>query len=35
MLQSAGFNSLAENQRVSFERSTGPKAEKAGNIRAI
>lgn len=34
-IQSEGFKSLAENQRVSFERSTGPKGEKAGNIRAI
>jgi CspA family cold shock protein len=34
-IQSEGFKSLAENQRVSFERSTGPKGEKAGNICAI
>lgn len=34
-IQSEGFKSLAENQRVSFDRSTGPKGEKAGNIRAI
>jgi len=34
-IQSEGVKSLAENQRVSFERSTGPKGEKAGNIRAI
>ena len=26
---------LAENQRVSFERSPSPKGEKASNIRAI
>jgi CspA family cold shock protein len=34
-IQSQGFKSLAENQRVSFVRSTGPKGEKAGNICAI
>ncbi|KGF80140.1 cold-shock protein [Massilia sp. JS1662] len=34
-IQSEGFKSLTENQRVSFERSTGPKGAKAGNIRAI
>jgi CspA family cold shock protein len=34
-IQSEGFKSLAENQRVSFVRSTGPKGEKAGNICAI
>jgi CspA family cold shock protein len=34
-IQSNGFKSLAENQRVSFERSTAPKGEKAGNIQVI
>jgi len=34
-IQSQGFKSLAENQRVSFVRSAGPKGEKAGNICAI
>jgi CspA family cold shock protein len=34
-IQSEGFKSLSENQRVSFVRSTGPKGEKAGDIRAI
>jgi CspA family cold shock protein len=34
-IQSEGFKSLAENQRVSFERSASPKGEKASNIRAI
>ena len=34
-IQSEGFKSLSENQRVSFVRSTGPKGEKAGNICAI
>lgn len=34
-IQANGFKSLAENQRVSFERSTGPKGEKASNIRPI
>ena len=34
-IQSEGFKSLAENQRVSFERAANPKGEKASNIRAI
>lgn len=34
-IQSAGFKSLAENQRVSFIRSNSPKGEKASDIRAI
>jgi cold shock protein len=34
-IQSQGFKSLAENQRVSYVRSTGPKGEQAGSIRAI
>jgi CspA family cold shock protein len=34
-IQSTGFKSLSENQRVSFERSTGPKGDKASNIRVI
>lgn len=34
-IQSNGFKSLAENQRVSFERSKGPKGEKASNIRVV
>jgi CspA family cold shock protein len=32
-IQSEGFKSLKENQRVSFERGSGPKGEKATNIR--
>jgi CspA family cold shock protein len=32
---SEGFKSLSENQRVSYVRSTGPKGEKASDIRAI
>lgn len=28
----AGFKSLAENQRVSFEITTGPKGKQAANI---
>ncbi|SFG07929.1 cold-shock DNA-binding protein family [Duganella sp. CF458] len=31
-IQATGFKSLAENQRVSFERSPGPKGEKATNV---
>jgi CspA family cold shock protein len=34
-IQSDGFKSLSENQRVSFVRSASPKGEKAGDIRAI
>jgi len=34
-IQSTGFKSLAENQRVTFEVGTGPKGEKAGNIRPV
>jgi cold shock protein len=34
-IQSEGFKSLAENQRVSFERASSPKGDKASNIRAI
>ena len=34
-IQSTGFKSLWENQRVSFDRGTGPKGEKATNIRGI
>lgn len=34
-IQSEGFKSLAENQRVSFERGSSPKGAKASNIRAI
>jgi len=34
-IQSQGFKSLAENQRVSYERANSPKGEKAANIRVI
>jgi CspA family cold shock protein len=34
-IQGSGFKSLTENQRVSFERSSGPKGEKASNIRPV
>jgi CspA family cold shock protein len=34
-IQSTGFKSLTENQRVSFDRGVGPKGEKASNIRPI
>ncbi len=34
-IQSNGFKSLSENQRVSFERGTGPKGPKAINISII
>jgi CspA family cold shock protein len=31
-INSPGFKSLAENQRVSFEITTGPKGKQAANI---
>ncbi|AGS06790.1 MULTISPECIES: cold-shock protein [Candidatus Profftella] len=34
-IQSSGFKSLQENQRVSFEVTTGPKGKQASNIQAI
>jgi CspA family cold shock protein len=34
-IESEGFKSLAENQRVSFQRASGPKGDKASNIRSI
>lgn len=34
-IQSDGFKTLKENQRVSFELGRGPKGEKATNIRII
>lgn len=34
-IQTTGFKSLAENQRVSFDRGTGPKGEIATNIRPV
>lgn len=32
-IQSNGFKSLAENQRVTFDITTGPKGKQASNIR--
>ena len=32
-IQSAGFKSLQENQRVSFDVTAGPKGKQASNIR--
>jgi CspA family cold shock protein len=34
-IQSSGFKSLAENQKVEFEITTGPKGKQAANIRPI
>ena len=34
-IQSEGFKSLTENQRVLFERASSPKGDKASNSRAI
>lgn len=33
-IQSNGFRTLAEGQRVSFDVTTGPKGKQAANIRA-
>jgi len=33
-IQSQGFKSLKEGQRVSFDVTTGPKGQQASNIRA-
>jgi CspA family cold shock protein len=32
-IQSNGFKTLAENQRVTFDVTTGPKGKQASNIR--
>ena len=32
-IQGNGFKSLVEGQKVSFDRTTGPKGEQASNIR--
>jgi CspA family cold shock protein len=34
-IQSDGFKSLTENQRVSFEVTTGPKGKQAAKIQVI
>ena len=34
-IHSAGFKTLKENQRVSFEVATGPKGKQAANIQII
>lgn len=34
-IQSAGFKTLKEGQKVSFEVTTGPKGKQASNIQAI
>jgi CspA family cold shock protein len=34
-IQSSGFKSLSENQRVSYEPTVGPKGDKAGNIQIL
>ena len=34
-IQSSGFKSLQENQRVSFDVSTGQKGKQASNIQVI
>ncbi len=34
-IQTEGFKSLKENQRVSFEVKAGPKGKQAGSIRLI
>jgi CspA family cold shock protein len=34
-IQSTGFKSLQENQRVSFEVTAGPKGKQASNIQPL
>ncbi len=34
-IQSNGFKTLAENQKVSFDITTGPKGQQASNIKPI
>ncbi len=34
-IQGKGFKSLAENQRVEFDVTTGPKGKQASNIRPV
>jgi CspA family cold shock protein len=34
-IQSNGFKSLSENQRVSFDRVASPKGDKASNIQVL
>jgi CspA family cold shock protein len=34
-IQGKGFKSLAENQRVEFDITTGPKGKQASNIRPV
>ena len=34
-IQSSGFKSLKENQKVSFDITQGPKGDQASNIRAL
>jgi len=34
-IQSSGFKSLQENQRVQFDVTTGPKGKQASNIQVI
>jgi len=34
-IQSSGFKSLQENQRVQFEVTTGPKGKQASNIQPV
>ena len=34
-IQAQGFKTLAENQKVSFDITSGPKGERAENIRSL
>jgi CspA family cold shock protein len=34
-IRSSGFKSLKENQRVSFDVTTGPKGKQAANIQVV
>lgn len=34
-IQSSGFKTLIENQKVSYEETTGPKGKQASNIQVL
>jgi cold shock CspA family protein len=34
-IQGSGFKSLQENQKVSYDKTTGPKGDQASNIQAL
>ena len=34
-IQNSGFKSLSEGQKVSYEKTTGPKGDQAANIKPV